>query len=138
MKTDNGGQHRADGGFTLIEVLVSMMILSVGTVALASLLARASRAATDASANVYQTAALTSEVGRLGAIPFTSLAAGTTCVNVNAGPFLHQRCAVITAVSAKVFRIVVTVTPTGATNLTPISTSFERSISGSASPPLNQ
>jgi prepilin-type N-terminal cleavage/methylation domain-containing protein len=137
MRINQGERHRT-GGFTLIEVLVSMMILSVGTVALASLLARASRSATDASASVYQTAALTSEVGRLGALPFTSLAAGTTCVNVTAGPFLHQRCAVITAVSAKVFRIVVTVTPTGVSNLSAISTSFERSISGSASPPLNQ
>jgi prepilin-type N-terminal cleavage/methylation domain-containing protein len=137
MKT-NQAERRGTSGFTLIEVLVSMMILSVGTVALASLLARASRSATDASANVYQTAALTSEVGRLGALPFTSLAAGTTCVNITTGPFLHQRCAVITAVSAKVYRIVVTVTPTGVSNLPAISTSFERSISGSASPPLNQ
>jgi prepilin-type N-terminal cleavage/methylation domain-containing protein len=137
MRTNQAERHQ-DGGFTLIEVLVSMMILSIGTVALASLLARASRSATDASASVYQTAALTSEVGRLGAVPFTSLAAGTTCVNVITAPFKHQRCAVITAISAKVYRIVVTVTPTGVSNLSAISTSFERSISGSASPPLNQ
>ena len=51
------------GGFTLIEVLVSLMILSVGTVALSALLLRAAKQATAASALVYQNAALSSEVG---------------------------------------------------------------------------
>lgn len=126
-------------GFTLAEVLVSMMILSVGTVALGSLLIKASRAATAASAEVYQTAALSSEIGRLDAIPFSLLVAGTTCVNVTTGPFLHQRCAVITSLSAKIFQVTVTVTPTGATVLSPKSASFERSIAGTSNGtnPLN-
>jgi prepilin-type N-terminal cleavage/methylation domain-containing protein len=127
------------GGFTLVEVLVSMMILGIGTVALGALLLRSARQATAASALVYQNAALSSEVGRLGALPFASLAAGTTCVDITTGPFLHTRCAVITAVSGKVFRITVTVTPTGATTLTPQSSSFERSIAGTTNGtnPLN-
>jgi prepilin-type N-terminal cleavage/methylation domain-containing protein len=127
------------GGFTLVEVLVSMMILGIGTVALGALLLRSARQATAASALVYQNAALSSEVGRLGALPFDQLAAGTTCVNVTTGPFLHTRCAAITSVSAKVFRVTVTVTPTGATQLAPQSTAFERSIAGTSngSNPLN-
>ncbi len=127
------------GGFTLVEVLVSMMILGIGTVALGALLLRSARQATAASALVYQNAALSSEVGRLGALPFASLGAGTTCVDITTGPFLHTRCAVITPVSAKIFRVTVTVTPTGATTLTPQSSSFERSIAGTTNGtnPLN-
>jgi prepilin-type N-terminal cleavage/methylation domain-containing protein len=126
-------------GFTLVEVLVSLVILSVSTVALSALLLRSARQATAASSLVYQTAALTSEVGRLGALPFDQLAAGTTCVNVTTGPFLHQRCAVIVDLSAKSRRVTVTVTPTGPTNLVAQSTAFERSIAGTSNGtnPLN-
>jgi prepilin-type N-terminal cleavage/methylation domain-containing protein len=137
--TAQNGRRQPTGGFTLVEVLVSLIILSVGTVALSALLLRSARQATAASALVYQTAALTSEVGRLGALPFDQLPAGATCVNVNTGPFLHQRCAVTIDVSAKLKRITVTVTPTGPTNLQPQSTSFERSIAGTSNGtnPLN-
>ena len=126
-------------GFTLIEVLVSLMILSVGTVALSALLLRSARQATAASAQVYQNAALSSETGRLGALPFDQLPAGTTCVNVTTGPFLHTRCAVIVDVSAKTKQVTVTVTPTGPTQLQPQTTSFERSIAGTSNGtnPLN-
>jgi prepilin-type N-terminal cleavage/methylation domain-containing protein len=120
------------GGFTLVEVLVSLMILSVGTVALSVLLLRSAKQATAASALVYQTAALSSEVGRLSALPFDQLAAGTTCVDVTTGPFLHRRCAVIADLSAKSKRITVTVTPSGATQLVAQSTSFERGFAGTS------
>ena len=126
-----------NAGFTLVEVLVSIMILSVGSLALGTLLLRGARAGTAASAVTYQSAALTSEVGRLGALPFDQLAAGNTCVNVTTGPFFHTRCAAIVDVSAKVRRVTVTVTPTAPTSLQPLSASFERSISGNAVPPLN-
>ena len=126
-----------NAGFTLVEVLVSIMILSVGSLALGTLLLRGARAGTAASAVTYQSAALSSEVGRLGALPFDQLAAGNTCVNVTTGPFFHTRCAAIVDVSAKVRRVTVTVTPTAPTTLQPLAASFERSISGNAVPPLN-
>jgi prepilin-type N-terminal cleavage/methylation domain-containing protein len=124
-------------GFTLIEVLISITILSVGTLALATLLARSSRQATAASMAVYKTAALTEEVGRLGALPFDLLVAGNTCVTVTAAPLPHTRCTTITTVSAKVKSVKVKVTPTGNALLSADSTMFERSISGDASPPLS-
>jgi prepilin-type N-terminal cleavage/methylation domain-containing protein len=125
------------GGFTLIEVLVSITILSLSTLALANLLARSSRQATAASALVYQSAALSEEVGRMGAMPFTLLTAGTTCVTVTANPLPHTRCTTITDVSAKRKTVKVKVTPTGNPLLTADSTMFERSISGDAVPPLS-
>ncbi len=123
-------------GFTLIEVMFSVMILGVGSLALGTLLLRGARAATAASAVTYQTAALSAEVGRLGAVPFNQLAAGTTCVNVTTGPFLHNRCATIVDVSAKIRQVTVTVMPTASVTLEPLSNSFERTISGEAVNPL--
>jgi prepilin-type N-terminal cleavage/methylation domain-containing protein len=124
-------------GFTLIEVLISITILSVGTLALATLLARSSRQATAASMTVYQTAALSEEVDRLGAMPFSLLVAGNTCVTITAHPLPHTRCTTITDVSAKVKTVKVKVTPTGNPLLSADSTMFERSISGNAVPPLS-
>jgi prepilin-type N-terminal cleavage/methylation domain-containing protein len=124
-------------GFTLIEVLVSITILSLSTLALATLLARSSRQATAAAAGVYQTAALSEEVGRLGAMPFTSLAAGTTCVTVTTRPLPHTRCTTITDITAKRKTVKVKVTPSDNPLLVADSTMFERSISGDAVPPLN-
>lgn len=128
---------RQDQGFTLIEILVSITILSLSTLALATLLARSSRQATAASASVYQMAALTEEVGRLGAMPFAALAAGTTCVTVTARPLPHTRCSTITTTSAKTKTVKVVVTPSGNPLLVADSAMFERSISGDAVPPLN-
>ena len=79
-------------GFTLVEVLVSIMILSVASLALGiaagplqpcghgHLLRGATRRA-----------ALTSEVGRLERFPSTPLVAGTTCVNVTAAAVPSHR-----------------------------------------------
>ncbi|MGH7510531.1 MAG: type IV pilus modification PilV family protein [Gemmatimonadales bacterium] len=125
-----------DRGFTLIEVLVSMGILAVATLALGTLLVRSSRTAEAASAGSYRTAALSAEVGRLGAIPFTQLAAGTTCATVTANPFPHGICSTIANVSAKIRRVSVVVTPANAA-VAPDSVVFERAISGEASPPLS-
>ena len=124
-------------GFTLIEILISITILSVGTLALANLIARSSRQATAASTAVYQTAALSEEVGRMAAMPFSLLAAGTTCVTVTTRPLPHTRCTTITDVSAKRKTVKVKITPTGNPLLLADSTMFERSISGDAVPPLS-
>jgi prepilin-type N-terminal cleavage/methylation domain-containing protein len=132
-----GTQRRGDiRGFTLIEILVSMSILAVATLALGSLLVRSSRTAEAVSAFSYRSAALSAEAGRLGAVPFTTLAAGTTCTTVTAHPFPHGLCTTITNVSDKIRRVSVVATAADAA-IPPDSIVFERTISGHAAPPLN-
>jgi prepilin-type N-terminal cleavage/methylation domain-containing protein len=121
------------GGFTLIEVMVTMTIISIGILVLGGMLLRSSRAAEAASAASYQTAAMTTLASRLDALPFDQLAAGTTCDTVAGPPLPRIRCAVITTVSAKVKRVTVRVTPTGP-SLQADSVVFERSISGNGTP----
>jgi prepilin-type N-terminal cleavage/methylation domain-containing protein len=123
-------------GFTLVEVLVSVTVLSLGLVLLGSLLIRSTRQATAASSVVYENAALTQAVSRLGAMPFAALAAGSTCTTVTTQPLPHQLCTTITSVNSKRKTVKVKITPTGNPLLQADSTMFERSISGNAAPPL--
>ena len=128
-------QVRQNEGFTLIEVLVSVTVLSLGMVLLGPLLVRSARQAQAASATVYQTAALSEEVGRLGAMPFALLVAGTTCITVTTNPYPHTRCSTITDVTAKRKTIKVKVTPTGGNPLMQAdSTMLERTTSNTGSP----
>jgi prepilin-type N-terminal cleavage/methylation domain-containing protein len=125
---------RGARGFTLIEVMVSLTIVSVGVLALGGLLIRSIRSAEAASAVSYQTTTLATEAGRLDALPFALLAAGTTCQTVTAMPFPHTQCTTITNLSAKLREVKVVVTPTGQPPLPADSVRFERSISGNGTP----
>ncbi len=121
------------GGFTLVEVMVSMTLLSVGSIALARMLVTATRLAGAAAANSYQTAMVSAEVSRYDATPFALLNVGTTCTSITS-PFQGTNCTTINSLSAKVKQVTVVVTPTGNPLLHPITTSFTRSISGNGDP----
>jgi prepilin-type N-terminal cleavage/methylation domain-containing protein len=123
-------------GFTLVEILVSITILSVGILALGTLMGRGARSAGAASAVSFQTSILAAEAARFDAIPFTQLAAGTTCDTVTVAPLPRIRCGTITNINPKLRRVSVVVTPTGNPLLQADSVVFERSISGDAAPPL--
>jgi prepilin-type N-terminal cleavage/methylation domain-containing protein len=127
---------RSSAGFTLIEVLVSVTMLAVGILALGSLMARGARTANAASSVTYQTTVLGAEAARFDAIPFTELAAGTTCDTVATPPLPRIRCVTITNINPKLRRVSVVITPTNNPLLLPDSIAFERSISGEAAPPL--
>jgi prepilin-type N-terminal cleavage/methylation domain-containing protein len=122
------------GGFTLIEVMVSMTMLSVASLALGTLLFRAARLATATSAQSYQTATLAGTSGRLDALPFDSLAAGTSCVTVTAQPFPHTQCTTVNNISAKVKTIMIIVTPSGNTLQHPDTTLITRTKSVPSNP----
>jgi prepilin-type N-terminal cleavage/methylation domain-containing protein len=124
-------------GFTLVEVLVTITLISVGILVLGGMLLRSARAAGAASAVSYQTAAMASEVGRLDAVPFTALAAGTTCDTLAVAQLPRIRCSIIADISAKAKRVTVRVAAIGNPLIPTDSVIFERSISGDAAPPLN-
>ena len=124
----------AIAGFTLIEVLVSITILSVASLALGSMLVRSTRAAGATSSAAYQTAAMAGVVARLDVLPYDALIAGTTCVTVTAAEFPHTECTTINNVSSKVKLITVVVTPSNNTLMQPVTTTFRRTISGNGNP----
>ena len=126
-----------NAGFTLVEVLVSITILAVGVLALGRLMANAARTGNAAAAVSYQTTVLAAVAARFDAIPFDQLAAGTTCDTIATPPLPRIRCATIASINPKLRRVSVVVTPTDNPLLQPDSVVFERSISGSATPPLS-
>jgi prepilin-type N-terminal cleavage/methylation domain-containing protein len=125
---------RAAPGFTLVEILVSITLLSVASVSLGTLLFRAARLANATSSASYQTATLAGTAARYDALPFDSLAAGTTCVTVTTQPFPYTRCTTVNNVSSKVKTVVIVVSPSGNSLMRPDTTLLTRTISGNGNP----
>lgn len=121
------------GGFTLVEVLVSMSLLSVASMALGTLLFRAARIATATSNASFQTATLAGVAARMDAIPFDDLVAGTTCVNL-AAPLAGTQCTTVTTVSARVKTITIVMTPSSTSLLRPDTTMIRRTKSTASNP----
>jgi len=123
------------GGFTLVEILISMTILSIASLAMGSMMFRAAHQAVLTSTGAHQSAAMAGAVGRLDVLPFDSLpAAGTGCVTVTAPGFPHTVCTTVLNESAKIKLVTVVITPTGNALLRPVTSSFRRTISGNGNP----
>lgn len=111
--------HHPAAGFTMVEILVSLVILSFGAMVLGQLMFQGSRASRVRSTATYRTAALTREVERLGVIPFDLLTVGSSCSTVSAGLFPHSLCTTVASLSTVSRSVTVIVTPTGAQVLPP-------------------
>ena len=117
-------------GFTLIESVVAIVLLSVCALALGGLLARSSRIAVASAQTIHGTAALSTEVARLNALPFDQLpAAGETCTTTVAAPYPHTLCTRLTDVSATVREVRVRITPASA-DVRPDTVDFRRTMPG--------
>jgi prepilin-type N-terminal cleavage/methylation domain-containing protein len=117
-------------GFTLIESMVAVVLLAIASLAMGGVLIRASRTATAAGSTIHATAALSTEVGRMNALPYDQLATGTTCVTVSAQPYPHTRCTTVNSLNAKQHEVIVIVTPSGNPLLVPDTVRFERTKTG--------
>lgn len=113
-------------GFTLVEVMVAVVILGITALSLAPLMLRSARSATGVSGGAYQTALMSTEVGRLNALPFSVLTAGTTCVTVSAQPFPHTRCTTVADVSSTRRRVTLIITPSANPLVKPDTVIFDR------------
>jgi prepilin-type N-terminal cleavage/methylation domain-containing protein len=113
-------------GFTLIELVVTVVVLGVLLAGAAALMLRTYRGGTQTTATAQRTAALMSEVSRLAALPYGYLTSGTTCDTVVGSTFPRIRCSTVTFLTAEVRQVRVVVTPTRATLLAPDTVVFER------------
>ncbi len=115
-------------GFTLIEIVIAMTLLSITLVSLAAWTYHVARRSVNSAAVAYRTAALTEQVGRLTVLPFADLDAedtGVSCPKITNPPFPHERCITVTTVSATVRGVLVVITPDN-TQFRPESLRFER------------
>jgi prepilin-type N-terminal cleavage/methylation domain-containing protein len=121
-------------GFSLVEIMVAMLILSLTALSLAPLMLRASRTGKAAEAMLYEQAVLSTEVGRLNALPFDQLSTGTTCLTTSTLPLPHTRCTTVTSVYSNVYSVMVVVTPSDSARLKPDSVTFNRTEASTYNP----
>jgi prepilin-type N-terminal cleavage/methylation domain-containing protein len=121
-------------GFSLVEIMVAIVLLSLAALSLAPLMLRASRTARAGEAMLYEHAVLSTEVGRWNALPWDSLSTGTTCLTSSASPLPHTRCTTVTSVTSKLYRVMVRVTPSDSARLKPDTVTFDRTYTSTYNP----
>jgi len=116
-------------GFSLIEVLVAMTMLSVILLSIAKIsIAIGVRARTN-DVVAKRAAALQLEANKLGAVPFASLATWSTAAQTfNKGNFQYSRRLTITAAGASRYQIKIVVIPS-ADSARKDSIMFDRTLS---------
>lgn len=120
-------------GFTLIEILVSVIILGTVGMGLAGLSLTAARRSATSGAVAYRAAALNAEVSRITAIPAGGLSDGTTTRTVTSQPFPYTMTT-LAATSGNVQTVTITITPTGQRAIGGRSRTITRSTSSGSNP----
>lgn len=104
---------RSTEGFTLIEILISVVLLSLVAAGLAGGLLATSRQSRTAGLVSGRGAVMNSEVSRLSATPTTALVAGTTTATVIRGGVAFTRTTEITTATDSIRARVIVAPPTG-------------------------
>ena len=98
-------------GFSVLEVLVALVILSVAMIGLGGMLTHAALTATQISARGARAAIEIQHLNRLAALPYDVLDSQVGCVTANTQPFPHTRCIAINNVGggsgAKQLRLII-------------------------------
>lgn len=116
---------RSRQGFSLIEVIVSMVLLAIAMSSLAGLMYSVSTSSKKVTGAAYRNGVLMHEVNRLIALPYDSLAVGTTSFSTSTGTYPHSRAVTVTAPLVNLKKVKVIVTPVNA-DYKPDTVSFTR------------
>jgi Tfp pilus assembly protein PilV len=120
-------QHaRGEAGISLVEVVVSMTLLSVGLLGLAGLTSMAAHRATGVSHLTTMSQTVMQQVNRVGVLPYDSLALGTTCRTLTDNGFSYTRCVRVDSLQVRVKQVTLTITPANVA-IKPVTEVFRRS-----------
>lgn len=120
MKSQNRMKsHRpknARRGFAVIEIMVSMIVMSIGLLGVAGMTVAASRRATVISVQSTRDGIVLQELNRLAALPYDSLASRAGCTTVASTTLPYNRCITVTAITggSGYKRVQLIVSPTAA------------------------
>ena len=121
-KTTSG----ARAGFTLVEVVVAMVILSMVLVGLAAQTLHTATFTLKAQGADQRELLLTQQANLLASVPYANLGTYAGCTTVTTPPFPHTRCVTLTAFASNVTRITIVVTPTLAQKWAPDTVVIDR------------
>lgn len=120
-------------GFTLMEVLVALSILTAGAAVMVAPLLRYSQRMDGIGLAQLRNGVIAQQVGRLTALPFDSLASRAGCTSISRSPLPHTRCVTLTAISARQSRVTLIVTPVSSL-ISPDTVVFDRAKASATSP----
>jgi prepilin-type N-terminal cleavage/methylation domain-containing protein len=104
--------RRSQPGFSLVEVVVTIALLSIALASLAPLASRVARLSRRSTVEAQRTAILAGEVQRVEMVSFSSLSPGTSCSDFAHADFPHTECVTVADVDSQTKRVSIIVTPT--------------------------
>jgi prepilin-type N-terminal cleavage/methylation domain-containing protein len=100
---------RVRSGFGLIEVMIALIVATIGMLGLAGMLLQIGRRATQLSGQNGRAAVATQTMNRLSALPYDLLSNAAGCTTVTGAPFSYTQCvSVISSTGYKSIRLVIT------------------------------
>ncbi len=102
-------------GFSLVETLVGMTLISIAIISVARLDYNVMRRTLDVARLSYGNATMLRQVNRFVALNYDSLDAHAGCVTVTTGPTPNKACATVTTPSSGVKQVTIIRTLTGTT-----------------------
>ena len=109
MKTT--GRQGSERGFSLVEILVTMVLLAVTLMCLMPVTMQVTRLGAQATVAAQRSAVLAGEIQRIEQQDFSSLSTGTICTDRSIADFAHTTCVTVTTLDASNKRVSVIVTP---------------------------
>ena len=99
MKKIRVNKKRARKGVAVLEVMVGMVILSIGLLGVAGMTVTAARRATGMSTQSTRDGIVLQELNRLASLPYDTLDARVGCSTAASGTLAYSRCITVTTVS---------------------------------------
>jgi prepilin-type N-terminal cleavage/methylation domain-containing protein len=103
-----GTQRR---GVALIEIMVAMVVVTIGLLGTAGMTAAAARRASGLSFQSTRDGIVLQEMNRIASITFDSLASRVGCTAVNSSVLSHTRCIAVTDMTGNYKRVRIIITP---------------------------
>ncbi len=104
-------EAHTEQGFTLVEILVAIILLTIALSSLASLSYQVAQRSLNATSDSFLMGVATDELGYLSTLPFDSLPAQAGCTTVADDNFPHELCIAVADVSDKMREIKLIITP---------------------------
>jgi prepilin-type N-terminal cleavage/methylation domain-containing protein len=100
---------RSRSGFGLIEIMVALVVATIGMLGLAGMLLQVGRRATQLSGQNSRAAVATQVMNRIAALPYDKLSSAAGCTTVSGAPFSYTQCvSVLDGAGYKSIRLVIT------------------------------